>query len=349
MEDEITANVSDREDLLSAYFKKLHGDGKFSGSVLYSVDGRVLFKAGYGYSDQQSGRGNSPGTAYQIASVSKQFTAASIMLLEEEGKLSVRDSVVDWLPGSSSMWKHITIHHLLTHTSGLPHWRDIPSLDLFNPVEEEKIVAAFSSCQLRFPPGKGWYYSSPGYHLLALIAQDASGQKFHDFLKSRIFGPLEMTKTSAGTPLDLGLSATGYDDSGPVKSFDLSTTGLGAGDVWSTVEDLALWDSAVSQPGKILSRRSLDATFRPQASLTEENLGRFAPMTEMAYGYGWFLGLLGNEAIRFHTGDNPGYRAVNAWKTDSNTVLCILSNLYSAEVGEMAVDLLGKMDPTSSP
>ena len=341
-------NESQLDDYLRNFFEKLYVEGSFSGSVLYSLEGKVLFKAGYGYSDRLSGRENEPGTAFQIASVSKQFTATSILLLEEEGKLSLNDSILRWLPDSHSMWKDITIHNLLTHTSGLPHWRDIPSLDLFNPVEEEMILDSFSSCQLRFPPGEGWYYSSPGYHLLALIVQKASGQKYQDFLGSRIFRPLEMTGTGAGTLYERNHPATGYDGDKAVKSFALSSTGVGAGDVWSTVEDLALWDSALSQPGKILSSRSLDASFRPQVTLIGEHLGRFEPLTGVAYGYGWYLGLLGHEPLRFHTGDNPGYRAMNAWLPDTGEILCILSNLESADVGTMAVTLLENMKHASS-
>lgn len=319
---------------------KLYGEGRFTGSVLYSIHGRVLLKAGYGLSERSSGRENEPGTSFQIASVSKQFTAAAILLLVEEGKISVHDKIARWLPEPPSVWKDITIHHLLTHTSGLPHWRDIPSLDLFNPVDEERILSAFSGCPLRFHPGEGWYYSSPGYHLLSLIVQEASGQRYHDFLSGRIFGPLEMTRTSAGFPVDPSRSATGYDGESSVASFDLCSTGMGAGDVWSTVEDLARWDTALSQPGKILSERSLEATFFPHAQFSGENLEKYDPLTGVAYGYGWFLGLLHAEPLRFHTGDNPGYRAINAWEPGSRAIISILSNQESVDVATLAIQCL---------
>lgn len=327
-------------DSLRVFFDKLYNEGRFTGTVMYSVEGNTLLKAGYGLADRSSGRENEPGTAFQIASVSKQFTAASILLLEQEGKLSVRDGLQKWLPESPSIWNDITIHHLLTHTSGLPHWRDIPSLDLFNHVVEESILSAFSSCPLRFPPGEGWYYSSPGYHLLSLIVQRASGLNYQGFLNSRIFNPLEMTHTTAGAPYNREGSATGYNVEEAVSSFDLSSTGMGAGDVWSTVEDLARWDEALSQPGKVLSRRSLEVSFHHQAPLTGENLRKYSPITDVAYGYGWFLGLMHKEQLRFHTGDNPGFRAMNAWKPSSRTTLCILANQEDVDVGTIAVTFL---------
>lgn len=334
-------DLNRRGDSISVFFDKLHEGDQFNGSVHYSIDGSVKISAGYGPSDRRSGQVNGPGTVFQIASVSKQFTAASILLLEEDGKLSVHDRIAEWLPDSPPSWKDIAIHHLLTHTSGLPHWGDIPTLDLFNPVGEESILSAFSSCPLRFPPGRGWYYSSPGFHLLSLITRRASGEKYQDFLKSRIFEPLGMTSTSAVVPGTDSPIARGYDSTGEeMKSFDLGSTGMGAGDAWSTVEDLARWDDALSKPGRLLEEHSLEVAFQRHAPLSGEILSRYSPITGVAYGYGWFLGQLDGAGLRFHTGDNPGYRAINVWKPDSREILCILSNQHDVEVGSIAISFL---------
>src|SRR6185437_12143866 len=151
-------------------------------------------------------------TRFQIASVSKQFTAAAVLLLAERGALAVTDPASRWLAGGPPGWDQVTVHHLLTHTSGLPHWRDLPGLDLTQPASVDELLGRLRSAGLIFPPGQRHSYSSPGYVLLAHITEQASGQPHAQFLASEIFGPLGMSATFAGNPAGQPDLAVGHRD-----------------------------------------------------------------------------------------------------------------------------------------
>ena len=154
---------------LHAYLSEESERGRFSGSVLITQRGTRLLEGGYGEADRKRLLPNTPRTEFQIASVSKQFTAAAILLLQERGALSVQDRVCAWLPGCPEIWEPITVHHLLTHTSGIGHWRDFPDLSLFAPNTPEGVIETFRRGALTFSPGTGWSYSSPAYVFLARI------------------------------------------------------------------------------------------------------------------------------------------------------------------------------------
>jgi CubicO group peptidase (beta-lactamase class C family) len=331
---------------LETYFEDLSGSGRFSGSALFRVGEQILLDAGYGIANRSTGRTVQRQTAFQIASVSKQFTAAAVLMLEEEGKLSVQDLVSKWIPDTPPVWRDITLHHLLTHTSGLVHWKDIPQLDLYHPVHWEAILSAFASQPLKFPPGKGWAYSSPGYHLLARIVERGSGERYSEFLRRNIFERLGMAGTSVGNrSRDAGEVALGYHSEELVPSFDLDTTGMGAGDVWSTTGDLLKWDEALSHPGKILSESSLGRAFHAWAQMPKDGTA----LEDIAYGYGWVLGQIAGAPVRYHAGDNPGYLAINLWIPSSQTILCLLSNQDTTDLLEVILRVLGVRDSFSGP
>src|SRR5579884_184421 len=158
-------------------------EGRFNGAVLVRHAGRTLISRGYGQADRGHGRPNTPQTAFQIASISKQFAAAAILLLQESGALSVHDQLCTWLPDAPEKWQPITVHHLLTHTSGIPHWETVfPDFrGLYEPIERERLIRIFQSEPLKFPPGSGWAYSSPGYVLLGHIVEQVSGEPYASF------------------------------------------------------------------------------------------------------------------------------------------------------------------------
>jgi CubicO group peptidase (beta-lactamase class C family) len=315
--------------------------GQFAGSVLLTFGGSTLLDKGYGIADRTTGAPIGRDTAFQIASVSKQFAAAAILLLEERGKLSLSDPVGRWIAGSPAAWGPVTIHHLLTHTSGLPHWRDLPELDLFAPATWDRVLSIFSSHSLMFPPGKGWAYSSPAYHLLARAVEEASGEEYADFLRCEIFEPLGMTDTGAGNdPPRASKRALGYAAGTPVVPFELETANRGAGDLWSTTGDLARWDRAVSTPGRLLSQESLETMFTRHELLPASEASRFPVVRDLSYGYGWYLGDLRGRQVRFHLGDNPGYRSINVHFPEVDALLCVLSNEESSGVAEIALRLL---------
>ena len=277
---------------------------------------------GYGTADRTDGRPNTPETAFQIASISKQCTAAAILLLQEWGVLSVQDHLSAWVPGSPAAWTPITVHHLLTHTSGIAHWDDLPELSLFAPRAWEHLLPVFQAHPLKFPPGHGWAYSSPAYVLLAQVVEQAAGEPYARFLTRRLFQPLGMARTGAGNQAPHpDQQARGYAGEDTALSFELDTVGRGAGDIWSTTRDLARWNAALSAPG-VLNAASLRAMFAPHAHVPDAVAG----MPGIHYGYGWFMGELEGHRVRFHDGANAGFRAIDLHLLDHDAELILLAN-----------------------
>jgi CubicO group peptidase (beta-lactamase class C family) len=254
------------------------------------------------------------GTRFQIASVSKQFTAAAVLLLADRGMLSVVDPVGDWLDGCPAAWEPITVHHLLSHSSGLVHWKDLPGPDLTKSAAASELLGSFASVPLLSPPGERFSYSSPGFMLLGHMIEQASWQPYGAFLAREIFEPLGLTETFNGNPSGEPGLAAGHHDGTAVPSFELDTVNLGTGSIWSTVGDLARWDRALAS-GQILSDAARRAMFTIHVAANDDNgvIPTEAIRTE-GYGYGWFIGTAaGGRRIFYHPGDQPGYLSFNAW------------------------------------
>jgi len=225
--------------------------GRFSGAVLVARDGKVLLSKGYGLANAELGAANTPQTKFRIGSMTKQFTAMAFMLLEEKGKLKTSDPVCRFVTECPEAWRNITIHHLLTHTSGIPSFTSFPDYTLTmsqrSPVS--RTVERFKNKPLVFEPGSKWEYSNSGYVLLGYILEKVAEQDYGAFLQRNIFEPL-------------GMSSTGYDDPTPIlknrasgyarragQRVNASYIGMtiphAAGALYSTVEDLYRWDQAL--------------------------------------------------------------------------------------------------------
>jgi CubicO group peptidase (beta-lactamase class C family) len=244
-------------------------------------------------------------TRYQLASVSKQFTAAAVLVLAEDGTLGLDDTVGRRLDGCPGEWRDITLHHLLTHTSGLGHWHDYPMIDLAAWVEPGELLETFHRVPLRYAPGTGWSYSSPAYVLLAHVVERAAGTPYRTFLADRIFGPLGLSRTFAGAAHGRPDLAQGHDASGkPVPTWELDVVGMGAGDVWSTARDLLTWLDAL-EDGRLLGEpyRTLMLTQRAPTGGGPRSSG---------YGYGVFVGELDGERWWHHDGQNAGFISFTA-------------------------------------
>lgn len=268
------------------------------------------------------------GTRFQLASVSKQFTAAAVLLLVDRRALSVEDRLTDVLAGPGS-WRDITVHHLLCHTSGLVHWQGLSDLDLTEVLPADELLAAFAEPPLLSEPGARYAYSSPGYVLLAHVVQRASGQPYRTFLTEEIFAPLGMDATFAGNAGVAHDVATPLHEGARVRSFELDVIGMGAGDVWSTVDDLATWDDAL-EAGCILSPSSRREMLTPHAAIDEVLPG----VTIEGYGYAWYVADVAGHRLFFHTGDNAGFKSINAVLPDDGASFMALTN-------DTATDLTG--------
>jgi CubicO group peptidase (beta-lactamase class C family) len=307
---------------IDAYLSEQSQAGGFSGSVLASRGQELRLDQGCGFAERSERRPNTPDTAFQIASVSKQFTAASILILQERGLLSVHDRVSSWISDGPEGWEAITIHHLLTHTAGIGHWQDFPDVDLYEPTTRADLIRIFQQKPLKFHPGSAWFYSSPAYVLLAHIVEQVARKPYAHVLREEIFTPLGLASTGVGNlPPHPEQRAVGYSGGERTRSFDLDDVGIGAGDIWSTTRDLARWDAALRGAG-FLSEASLAAMFTPYAAVPNSD----EDLTDMRYGYGWFIARLRGRRIVFHPGDNAGFQSFNELFPDDDAILILLTN-----------------------
>jgi CubicO group peptidase (beta-lactamase class C family) len=308
-----------------------------SGVAVAQRRGAIAAERATGMADRNHGLACTPETRFQIASVSKQFTAAAVLLLSSQSRLSLDDPVTRWFRNCPQDWQAITLHHLLTHTSGLGHLHDFPDLDLYRPIEPAQELRIFQQQPLLSAPGSRYHYSSPGYTLLAWIVEKTGGQPYASFLADQIFTPLGMRTASVGDPPGGTGMAHGYHTGEPVPSFHLATIGFGAGDIWCTAADLLRWDEAIAS-GQLLPAGLREAMLTPHArpDLPASPNG----WSFTGYGYGWQIGTIAGHRAYFHTGDNSGYLAVNAWLPDEQITLAVLANDQATDIFQAVTDIL---------
>lgn len=281
-----------------------------------------------------------PETRFQLASVSKQFTAAAVMCLVEAGGVSLSDRVGRWLGGCPPSWDGITLHHLLSNTSGLGHWDDHEDTqwETLETMSPEGEIRRFQAHPPLFHPGSRFRYSSPGWVLLAHVVQRVGGRPYGEFLTKNVLEPAGLTETFVGEPGDRRRVALGYKEGRPVGRPDLlGTVYIGAGDVSSTVGDLARWCSLIGSAGDVVSAESWSVMLTRHVALGE------APgelISDNAYGYGLFLGNVGGRRIVYHTGDNPGFKTLNARLPDDDLTIVVLSNDEATDMDAVASRLL---------
>ena len=304
------------------------------GAAIVARAGSVALELAAGLADAEAGAMCTPQTRFQVASVSKQFVAAAVMLLAESGMVALGEPVDRWLPGSQ--WRRVTLHHLLTHTSGIGHWGDAPGFDPAQPMYPDDRLALIEQAPLRTEPGTRWHYSSPGYLLAGQIVARGSGRPYADFVTERILDPLELTSTTAGSVRSSAAIARGYRDRALVPPWDLSEM-PGTGDICSTVGDVARVSAAVHS-GSLLtgsSRRALRAVHTPlsgdQGSGDDWLTG---------YGYGLFIGKICGHAAYLQPGDVPGYKSFSAWLPEHAASIVILANNENVDMENLLRQLL---------
>ena len=306
-------------------------DGDVPGaSLLVLHDGVPRVHRGYGRSDLEQGIEAGPATNYRLASVSKQFTAAAILLLAQDARLGIDDPVKRWLPSLPSAADGITLRHLLTHTSGLLDYEDLMAEPHEGQIRDAGVLALLErENRLAFPAGSAYRYSNSGYALLALVAGEASGRDFARFLHERIFEPLGMHDTVAHQDgVDtVARRAYGYSEvDGRWQRTDQSPTSavLGDGGIYSSIDDLARWDAALYDD-RLLSAASRALMFAPATATGEADVP--------GYGFGWRL----NGDSVWHSGESIGFRNVIVrWPGQRLTVL-VLSNRNGPEPYPLAL------------
>lgn len=297
--------------------------------------GTVVASLAEGLANADAGVPCTPQTPFQLCSVSKQFAATATMLLAEDGRLDLHEPIDRWLPEAPSQWRHVTLHHLLSNSAGVPHWRDAPGLDPAEPISIGARVEILLRTPLLAEPGERWHYSSLGFLLVGLIVEEASGQCYSDFLTQRILDPLHLTATTVGGMPNT--AALGYDDGKRVPPYDLDLM-PGTGDIWATVEDLTRFTIAVHS-GELITPSSLQAMVAAHARIDDDDDGQPQLITT-GYGYGTFTGLFAGHPALYHPGDNPGYRSLACWLPDDAVSIAILANDEAANMTSTLRQLL---------
>ena len=298
-------NKVSEKDIVSkveAYMQAMTQAGKFSGSILLANKGKILYSAGYDLANREHGVANTPHTKFRIGSITKQFTAMAIMILAEQGKLSVHDPLLQHLSYSPESWKEITIHHLLNHTAGLVNLTNFPGCletTARLPLTVREVVELFREKPLEFRPGSQYRYSNSGYILLGDIIERASSVSYETFLREQIFDPLQMADSGYDRfETVLPHRASGYtrkDGEWVGVSYVDMGFPYAAGALYSTVEDLYRWDQAL-----------LDGRFIAKESHTR--MTTIAPLLA-PYGYGLAMGREHNRRTVGHAGGINGFRA----------------------------------------
>lgn len=302
---------------------------RFSGAVLISRDGKPIINKGYGMANYELNAPNTPQTVFLIASLTKQFTAMAIMILKERGKLDVNNSICKYLEDCPSIWQPISVHNLLTNTSGIYNFTETPNFWRKNsalPHSPIELMNLFRDKPLQFTPGEKFAYSNSNYCLLGMIIEKLSGKTFAEFLHENIFTPLGMKNTSFDDPsIIIKNRATGYKfvNNTLVNAFRMNmSSAYAAGGLHSTTEDLLLWDQSFYTE-KLVSQKSLKEIFTPFKE------GYFK--SGYGYAYGWGVGKMFNRLAIEHSGNVHGFTADIVRFPNEHVTIIFLSNIESPD------------------
>lgn len=328
---------------LNAVVEAYQTNRRFIGSVLVMKSGRTLLEKGYGFANLELDVPNKPDTKFRLGSITKQFTATAVLQLAEQGKLSVNDAACKYLEGCPDTWKGITIHQLLTHTSGIPSYtsdKDFAQPRMMRvPLTPIEIVMLSKDKPLDFAPGTDWKYDNTGYVFLGAIIEKVSGEKYADYLKKHIFGPLDMQDT-------------GYDDTGTIlknraAGYRPSESGFqnaayldmslpyAAGSLYSTVRDLYRWDRALYTE-KAITKFSREKMFTAE---------------KHDYGYGLVVAPMFKRRQVGHVGGINGFSSEIIRFIDDDVAVIVLSNNEAGNAAGLGAALAGSLfgEPVTLP
>ncbi|MCL4811912.1 MAG: serine hydrolase [Vicinamibacteraceae bacterium] len=327
-----------KADAIDAFLSRFSDLQALNGAVLVADGGKVIYRKGFGQADFEWGVANTPDTRFRLASVSKQFTAAVILQLVQEGKFTLDTTLAEALPSyRKDTGAKVTIHHLLNHTSGIPSYTSLPAFasDISrDPYGVKEFVEKYCSGDLEFEPGSTFRYNNSGYFILGAIIEQATGTSYETAVADRLFRPL-------------GMRSSGYDRSGPViekraRGYERSLGGVrnadyldmslpyAAGSLYSTVEDLFLWDQALY--GDTIVPAALKARM-------------FTPGLE-GYGYGWGIAerpIGPGKAMRTHISHGGGINGFNTLIVrvpEDRHLVVLLNNTGGTSLGAMSAGVL---------
>jgi len=290
-------------------------------TVLVGKDGKIVYKKAFGMANLELGIPMKPDNVFEIGSVTKQFTAVSILKLTEEGKLNLDDDITKFIEDYPTHGHKITVHHLLTHTSGIKSYTGIEEFQKIWRLDHSptELIDVFKNKPMDFAPGEEWSYNNSAYFLLGYIIELTSGMTYEEYLDKNIFQPLGMKNSYYGSMSRIIKNrATGYDKKDDyVHAEYLSLTlPYAAGSIMSTVEDLFIWQMAL-QAGKVIKKESLDLAY---TNYTLNN-GKL-----INYGYGWGINEIFGSPSKEHSGGIFGYLSNGIYLPQEDVYVAVLSN-----------------------
>lgn len=331
------AIAQDKAKQIDELMHRYVDNGQFNGTVLVSDHGKLVFKKGYGLANMEYSIPNTTDTKFRLASLTKQFTAMLIMQLVEQGKLRLDGKITDYLTDyPKAAGDKITLHHLLTHTSGTPNYSDLPDYRTFerNRYRPAELIKKFSELPLTFKPGSAFAYSNSGYIVLGAIIEKVTGKPYEKVLQENIFTPLQMHNSGYDNSYKiLPKRASGYDKWNLIYQntsyMDMSIP-YAAGAVYSTVEDLALWDQALNTD-KLLSASSKTILFTPYKN---------------GYAYGWGVDKIQAGRLKDSVEVMAHQGAVNGFKTSiiriptNKQLVVLLDNTGSSNLSTIQTNII---------
>ena len=331
------------EKKIEEYLSKEMQAQQIPGVALAVVkDGKIVLARGYGLANVEHQVPVKPETIFQSGSTGKQFTATAVMMLVEEGKLSLEDKITKYFPDAPESWGKVTLRHLLTHTSGMTDYP--PDFDLRRDYTEDDLLQRIKAIPLAFQPGEKWSYSNLAYVTLGILIHKVSGKFYGDFLQERVFKPLDMSTARIISEADIIPNrAAGYRvANGQLKnqnwvSPSLNTTADGA--LYLTVYDMAKWDAALYTE-KLLKRLSLEQMWTP----VKLNDGKTFP-----YGFGWGLGNVRGHRVIEHGGSWQGFKAQISRYVDDKLTIILFANQTRANQTKLTHDIAAIINPELAP
>jgi CubicO group peptidase (beta-lactamase class C family) len=301
--------------------------------------GEVMLAKGYGEANVEHHVPVTPETVFESGSVGKQFTSTAVMLLVQDGKLALTDTITEFFPGAPASWKGITVRHLLTHTSGIPDYTT-DAMDYRRDYTEDELAQMAFKLTPEFPPGSRWNYSNTGYVLLGIIVHKVSGQFYGDVLRDRVFKPLGMQSARVISEADIvPHRAAGYQlVKGALKNQDwvsptLNTTGDGS--LYLSVQDYIAWDRGL-RAKKVLSPESWATVYTP-VTLTSGN--------HYPYGFGWSIDTVAGQLRIHHGGAWQGFQTYISRYIGDDMTIVALSNLGASQPGAIVDGIATVLDP----
>lgn len=323
-------------DLIAPYLEAQ----SFSGSILVAKDGAPVLREGFGAADREWDIANTPDTKFRLGSITKQFTATAILQLAEQGKLSIDDPISKYYAEAPAAWSKVTIKHLLTHTSGIPSYTGLPGFfekSSRSPLTPDEIIKLTRDLPLEFEPGAKFAYDNTGYIILGYVVEKASGEAYADYVEKHIFAPLGMKDSGYDVSTAvLRHRASGYKptkDGWKNADYLDMTLPYAAGSLYSTVDDLLIWDRALAD-GKILTPASRQAMFTDYGH---------------QYGFGWQIDAdAGHERVGHGGGINGFSTGISRYPKDG-VVAIVLANYNGSPSNGMAENLAGLCAGTYQP